>query len=54
MAEKQKVKREFVDASTGETKKRSTAVVSAANKSSAVTKRIFSVILWIAALAAEI
>ena len=54
MAEKKKVKREFVDASTGETKKRSTAVVSAANKSSAVTKRIFSVILWIAALAAEI
>ncbi len=54
MAEKKKVKREFVDASTGETKKRTTAVVSAANKSSATTKRIFSVILWIVALVAEI
>lgn len=54
MATKKKVKREFVDASTGETKKRTTAVVSAANKSSATTKRILSVILWIAALASEI
>ncbi len=54
MATKKKVKREFVDASTGETKKRTTAVVSAANKSSAATKRILSVILWIAALASEI
>lgn len=54
MAEKKRVKREFVDASTGETKKRTTAVVSAANKSSAVTKRIFCAILWIAALATEI
>ena len=54
MAEKKKVKREFVDASTGETKKRTTAVVSAADKSSATTKRIFSVILWLLALAAEI
>ena len=49
-----KVKREFVDASTGESKKRTTAVVSAANKSSATTKRIFSVILWVFALAAEV
>ena len=54
MAKKKTVKREFVDASTGETKKRTTAVVSAANKSSATTKRIFSAILWIVALAAEI
>lgn len=54
MAEKKKVKREFVDASTGKTTKRTTAVVSAANKSSATTKRIFSVILWIVALAAEV
>lgn len=54
MATKKKVKREFVDASTGETRKRTTAVVSAANKSSATTKRILSVILWIAALASEI
>jgi len=54
MAEKKKVKREFVDASTGEKKKRTTAVVSAADKSSATTKRIFSVILWVVALAAEI
>ena len=54
MAEKKKVKREFVDASTGETKKRTTAVVSATNKSSATTKRIFSVILWIVALLAEV
>ena len=54
MAERKKVKREFVDASTGKTTKRTTAVVSAANKSSATTKRIFSVILWIVALAAEV
>ncbi len=54
MAEKKKVKREFVDASTGKTTKRTTAVVSAANKSSATTKRIFSAILWVVALAAEI
>lgn len=54
MATKKKIKREFVDASTGETKKRTTAVVSAANKSSATTKRILSVIFWIAALASEI
>lgn len=54
MAKKKTVKREFVDASTGETKKRTTAVVSAANKSSATTKRIFSVILWIVALLAEV
>ena len=51
---KKTVKREFVDASTGTTKKRTTAVVSAANKSSATTKRIFSIILWIVALAAEV
>ena len=54
MAKKKTVKREFVDASTGTTKKRTTAVVSAANKSSATTKRIFSVILWLVALAAEV
>ena len=54
MAEKKKVKREFVDASTGTTKKRTTAVVSAANKSSATTKRIFSIILWVVALLAEV
>lgn len=51
---KKTVKREFVDASTGTTKKRTTAVVSAANKSSATTKRIFSIILWVVALAAEV
>lgn len=51
---KKTVKREFVDASTGTTKKRTTAVVSAANKSSATTKRIFSVILWVVALLAEV
>lgn len=54
MAKKKTVKREFVDASTGATKKRTTAVVSAANKSSATTKRIFSVILWVVALLAEV
>ena len=54
MATKKKVKREFVDASTGETRKRTTAEVSAANKISATTKRSLSVILWIAALASEI
>lgn len=51
---KKTVKREFVDASTGTTKKRTTAVVSAANKSSATTKRIFSIILWVVALLAEV
>lgn len=51
---KKTVKREFVDASTDTTKKRTTAVVSAANKSSATTKRIFSVILWVVALLAEV
>ena len=51
---KKTVKREFVDASTGTTRKRTTAVVSAANKSSATTKRIFSVILWVVALLAEV
>lgn len=54
MAQKKKVERKIVSANSGETAKRSTAVVSAANKSSATTKRILSVILWIAALAAEI
>lgn len=54
MATKKTVKREFVDASTGETKKRTTAVVSAADKSSATTKRILSVILWVVALLAEV
>ena len=54
MAQKKKVERKIVSANSGETVKRSTAVVSAANKSSATTKRILSVILWIAALAAEI
>jgi uncharacterized membrane protein len=54
MATKKPIKREFVDASTGKTTKRTTAVVSAADKSSATTKRIFSAILWIIALAAEI
>ena len=51
---KKTVKREFVDASTGTTKKRTTAVVSAANKSSATTKRIFSIILWVVAFLAEV
>lgn len=54
MAEKKKVERKIVSANTGTEKKRTTAVVSAANKSSATTKRITSVILWVAALAAEI
>ncbi len=54
MAAKKKVKREFVDASSGKTSKRTTAVVSAANKSSAATKRIFCAILWVIALASEI
>lgn len=54
MAEKKKIERKIVDASTGETKKRTTAVVSAANKSSAITRRIISVILWIVALTAEV
>ena len=54
MAQKKKVERKIVAANSGETTKRSTAVVSAANKSSATTKRILSVILWVAALAAEV
>lgn len=54
MAQKKKVERKIVSANNGETAKRTTAVVSAANKSSATTKRILSVILWIAALAAEV
>ena len=54
MAKKETVKREFVKASTGATKKRSTAVVSPADKSSAITKRIFSIILWVVALLAEV
>ncbi len=54
MAEKKRIQREFVDASTGTKKKRTTAVVSAADKSSATTKRILSILLWIVALAAEI
>ena len=48
------MERKIVSANTGTEKKRTTAVVSAANKSSATTKRITSVILWVAALAAEI
>lgn len=54
MAQKKKVERKIVSANSGETVKRSRAVVSAADKSSATTKRILSVILWIAALAAEV
>ena len=54
MAEKKTVERKIVSANTGTEKKRTTAVVSAANKSSATTKRITSVILWVAALCAEI
>ena len=54
MAEKKKVEREFVNASYGEKSKTPTAVVSAANKGSATTKRILAVILWIVALAAEV
>lgn len=53
MAEKKKVEREFVSASTGE-KSSKPAVVSAANKGSATTKRILSVILWVVALATEV
>lgn len=53
MAEKKKVEREFVKASSGEKSSTPTAVVSAANKSSATTKRILAVILWVVALAAE-
>lgn len=45
MTEKKKVERKIVSANTGTEKKRTTAVVSAANKSSATTKRITSVIL---------
>lgn len=53
MAEKKKVERQFVEASTGKSSSRP-AVVSAANKSSATTKRILAAILWVAALGAEI
>lgn len=53
MAEKKKVEREFVEASTGKTGKRP-AVVTAANKKSATGKRIAAVILWVLALAAEV
>ena len=52
MAEKKKVEREFVEASTGKTGKRP-AVVTAANKKSATGKRVAAVILWVLALAAE-
>lgn len=52
MAEKKNVKREFVEASTGKTGSRP-AVVTAANKKSATTKRIVAVVLWVLALAAE-
>ena len=44
MAEKKKVEREFVEASTGKTGKRP-AVVTAANKKSATGKRVAAVIL---------
>lgn len=53
MAEKKKVEREFVEASTGKTGKRP-AVVTAANKKSATGKRVAAVILWVLALAAEV
>lgn len=53
MAEKKNVKREFVEASTGKTGSRP-AVVTAANKKSATTKRIVAVVLWVLALAAEV
>ena len=53
MAEKKKVEREFVGASTGKTGKRP-AVVTAANKKSATGKRVAAVILWVLALAAEV
>ena len=54
MTDKKIVERKIVSANTGTEKKRTTAVVSAANKSSATTKRITSVILQVAALATEI
>ena len=50
MAEKKKVEREFVEASTGKTGK-GPAVVTAANKKSATGKRVAAVILWVLALA---
>lgn len=50
---KPKVEREFVEASTGKKSSRP-AVVTAANKKSATTKRIIAVVLWVLALAAEI
>lgn len=53
MAEKKKVEREFVEASTGKTGK-GPAVVTAANKKSATGKRVAAVILWVLALAAEV
>jgi phenylacetate-coenzyme A ligase PaaK-like adenylate-forming protein len=53
LAEKKKVEREFVEASTGKTGKRP-AVVTAANKKSATGKRVAAVILWVLALAAEV
>ena len=53
MAEKKNVKREFVEASTGKTGSRP-AVVTAANKKGATTKRIVAVVLWVLALAAEV
>ena len=48
MAEKKKVEREFVEASTGKTGK-GPAVVTAANKKSATGKRVAAVILWVLA-----